>query len=111
MAFTITPSPQVVGVGQQAVYRCLNPTANAISWRWNGSVVIDSSPPAGITLGMTMDGNRNVRTLTIVAQPNYNETEVVCVAIIIVGQMSQNEETTPVSLLIQGGTKLHGNLP
>ena len=101
IAFTITPSPQVVGVGQRAVFRCHHLTANAISWKWNGSVVIDGSPPPGIVLGMTMDGNKNVHTQSIVAQPNYNETEVVCVAV-FVGSSMPDEETTPVGLLIQG---------
>ena len=62
---------------------------------------------------MTINWNRSVHsdTLTIVAQPNYNETEVVCIAIVIVGQMSQNEETSDsVNLLIQGGTKMHSNI-
>ena len=44
--------------------------------------------------GITPDDN----ILTIVAQSNYNETEVACVAFFSDGRM----ETTPVRLLIQG---------
>ena len=80
----------MVGIGQKAVFRCRNPTANAIGWIWNGSEVMVDSPPPGITLGSN--------TLTIVAQSNYNETEVVCVAF----SSSGSVETTPIRLLIQG---------
>ena len=92
VTFTDTPSSQVVGIGQEAVFRCQNPAATAIGWIWNGSEVTIASPPPGITLGS------NTETLTIVAQSNYNETEVVCLAF----SRSAPIETTPVRLLIQG---------
>ena len=82
----------MVGVGQEAVFRCRNPTATAIGWIWNGSELMAASLPSGITLGS------NTETLTIVAQSNYNETEVVCLAF----SRSETMETTPVRLLIQG---------
>ena len=81
----------MVGVGQEAVFRCQNPTATVIGWRWNGSAVISASPPPGVTPGMN--------TLTIVALSNYNETEVVCLAF---SDRESTTRTTPVSLLIQG---------
>ena len=72
------------------MFRCRDPTATAIGWIWNGSEVMVASPPPGITPGSD--------SLTIVAQSNYNETEVVCLALTRSGSM----ETTPVRLLIQG---------
>ena len=84
----------MVGVGQEAVFRCHNPDASAIGWVLNGSAVRSENPPPGITPGIA----GGVNTLTIVAKSNYNETEVVCVAF----SRSGSTETTSVSLLIQG---------
>ena len=89
--FTEVPSSQVVGVGQEAVFSCLDPTAFTYGWIWNRSEVRAPDPPSGIKL------NNNI--LTIVAQSNYNETEVVCVAFFNSGEPMR---TTPVRLLIQG---------
>ena len=80
----------MVGVGQQTVFRCLNPTAFTYGWIWNGSEVRALDPPPGIT----PDDN----ILTIVAQSDYNETEVACVALFRDGSI----RTAPVRLLIQG---------
>ena len=80
----------MVGVGQEAVFRCQNPDATVIGWELNGSEVGSANPPPGVTPG--------INTLTIVAQSNYNETEVVCLAF----SSSGSTRTTPVSLLIQG---------
>ena len=92
IAFSETPSTQVVGVGQEAVFRCQNPNATAIGWALNGSEVGSTNPPPGVT--------PRVNTLTIVALSNYNETEVVCLA--FSRSWNGSTETTPVSLLIQG---------
>ena len=80
----------MVGIGQEAVFRCRDPTAINIGWILNRSEVMVASPPPGITLGSN--------TLTIVTQSNYNETEVVCLALFRNGSV----ETPPVTLLIQG---------
>ena len=80
----------MVGIGQEAVFRCHDPTTTAIGWRWNGSEVMVGNPPPGITPGSG--------SLAIVAQLNYNETEIVCLAL----SSSGSVETTPVRLLIQG---------
>ena len=106
IAFTITPSPQVVGVGQQAMFRCQNLLATFIGWRVNETqdLVTVNNPPRdpGITIGQTMDGNGAVvHILTIVAQSNYNETVIICVGGTISGSLN---DTTPVKLLIQGET-------
>lgn len=89
----------MVGVGQVAVFRCQYPTADLIAWRVNETQVSVFNPPRapGITIDTTSD---TISVLTIVAQFNYNETEVVCIAAFTDGRMSN--ETTPVHLLIQG---------
>ena len=71
-AFTITPSPLVVGAGAEAVFRCQDPTAHYIGWRVNGSTV-GQNPPPNITPSTTRDENDTlVNTLTILALPEYN---------------------------------------
>ena len=103
--FTITPSPQVVGVGQQAVFRCRHPNTTFISWRVNETITVMEgvSGPSGITAGRTLDGNQNVIdfTLTVEAQSNYNGTKIVCIATFIAANMP-NEVTVSVNLTLQG---------
>ena len=107
--FTITPSPQVVGVEQQAVFRCHHPSTTFISWKVNETITVleGVSGPPGITAGRTLDGSGNVIdfTLTIVAQSNYNETQVKCIATFS-GNQNPNEETRSISLSIQGKDKI-----
>ena len=94
----------MVGVGQDAVFRCHHPNTRFIFWRINESTIVEegSPGPSGITAGRTLDGNGNVIdfTLTIMAQPYYNETEIVCIAIFS-GNVP-NEETVSVNLTVQG---------
>ena len=102
VAFTISPSSQVVGVGQMAVFRCQNLNARDIYWRVNETQVTFNKPhpdPA-ITISRTRDGNNNVvNLLSIIAQSHLNETTIVCVAVSTGGSSS---DTTPVKLLIEG---------
>ena len=103
VAFTVSPSSQVVGVGQQAVFRCQNLNADIIAWHVNELqelITVNNQPEdPGITVGISLDGTLN--TLTIVAQSNYNGTIVVCVAVFIHNQML-DEESSPANLTIQG---------
>ena len=106
VAFTITPSPQVVGVGQQAVFQCLHPSAN-IDWIWNGTVLIDANLPDGIATDRTNDENSGrviAFTLTVDALLKYNETEVTCLATTFDGTTPIPEVTLPVNITIQGET-------
>ena len=99
----------MVIVGKQAVFRCGYPTADFIAWRINETRVSVNSPhkDPGITINTTIDQDRNVvHNLNIVAQFNYNETEVVCIAMV----MGRVNQTTPVHLLIQGKLGLTGSL-
>ena len=96
--FTISPSQQVVGVSQDAVFRCHHPNTTFISWRINETItVVEGLPgPPGITAGRTLDGSGSVIdfTLTIMAQTIYNGTEIVCIATFPVGGGNvPNEET------------------
>jgi hypothetical protein len=103
--FTITPIPQVVGIGQEAVFRCRHPNMTFISWRINETItILDGNPgPSGVTTGRTSGGSETMInfTLTIVAQSNYNGTEIVCIATFPAGNVP-NEETASVNLTIQG---------
>ena len=103
VAFTISPSSQVVGVGQMAVFKCQNLNARDIYWRVNEMQVTFNKrhPDPGITISRTRDENNNVvNLLSIDAQSKYyNETIIVCAANI---QGCGSNDTTPVKLLIQG---------
>ena len=85
----------------QAVFKCRHPTANFIDWRVNGTSV-GQSPPTDITPGTIRDDDGNlVNTLTIIARPEYNGTEVECVAVFSGG--SPDEATPSVTLTIIDG--------
>ena len=102
VAFTISPSSQVVGVGQMAEFRCQNPNAHNIFWRVNETRVTFNKPhpDPGITISRTRDENNDiVNLLSIIAQSKFNETTIVCVAVSTGGSSS---DTTPVKLLIEG---------
>ena len=80
MVFDQVPITQEVATGAEAVFRCRHPTADTIRWRVNGSLV-GRAPPPDVILDIIHDDNDNlVDTLTITARPQYNGTEVVCVA-------------------------------
>ena len=74
--------PTNVGVAprEQAIFHCQYLTADYVLWHVNGTVVRRNYHP-DITPGTTRDDNDElVDTLTITAHPEYNGTEVVCVA-------------------------------
>ena len=86
-----------MAIGAEAVFRCQHSTADIIGWSVNGSLV-GRRPPPDISLGLVDDINGNlVDTLTISARPEYNGTEVVCVARFDNG--SPDEQTKPAILL------------
>ena len=84
------------------MFSCQHKIAHVIAWTLNGSLINEKNLSTGIKLGMTLDENGHVvRTLTIKALINYNETEVECLAIFAHNSMP-DERTPPVKLLIQG---------
>ena len=83
IGFIEVPSSQEVFIGEVAEFRCRHPTADIIAWRVNGSSVRQNSSP-DITPGTSRDDDGAlVCTLTIIARPEYNGTDVVCVAVFI----------------------------
>ena len=87
------------------MFRCQDPTAHVIVWRVNGSA-LGQTPPPGITTAANPDGSGSlVNTLTILALPEYSETEVECEAI----TDSLTERAPTVTLLIQGSIVLSTN--
>ena len=91
----------MVGVGQQAVFRCQNLDADFIVWRVNETQVTFNNPhpDPNIIIRTTMDGSDVVNLLSIAAQSKYNETVITCIADSIGGG---SNVSTPVKLLIQG---------
>ena len=74
--FTIVPSSLTVAVGEEAVFQCRYPGA-AINWQINGTAVVNSQ-----FVTVTSSGEQPSDTLTITALPEYNETEVQCIALL-----------------------------
>ena len=87
------------GVDMDAVFRCRHRRIEAgISWLMNGT---SSRLYRDVADGFIRDSNSmRVDTLTIPAIPEYNGTEVVCVATYF-GE-SPSEVTPPVNLIIIG---------
>ena len=78
------------------MFRCRHPNADLLAWRVNGSSV-GQNPPPDITPGTQRDDDGGlVYTLYIIARPEYNGTEVVCVAFFI--DRSQLELSPPAIL-------------
>ena len=85
----------------QAVFRCRHSTADTIGWIVNGSSVGQNPSPDIIPSTITDDDGTLVHTLTIIARPEYNGTEVECVAVFFDG--SPKEDTPSVTLTIIDG--------
>ena len=87
------------GVEMDAVFRCHHERLDAqIGWLINGSI---SVLYRDVVDGFTRDSNgTHVETLTIPAIPEYNGTEVVCVATFFDG--SPHEVTPPAYLIFRG---------
>ncbi len=101
--FIEIPSPVTIevenGVEMDAVFRCRHQRVDAqIGWLINGS---SSRLYPDIADGFIIESNgTRVDTLTIPAIPEYNGTEVVCVATFFDG--SPREVTPPANLIIIG---------
>ena len=94
--FTEVPASQQVFVGEAAVFRCRHPTAVAIAWRVNGSTVGQIPPPDIIPGTARDDDSMLVNILSIIACPECNGTEVVCVAVFFDGSYP---EVSPTAVL------------
>ena len=60
------------------MFQCTHTSASFINWRINGTPVNPINPPTFVTL-TSSDGHLS-DTLTILAQPEYNRTQIVCEA-------------------------------
>ena len=92
-AFIEVPTSQNVSLGEMAEFRCRHDSADFIEWRVNGDFISFFNPPSGITPGFIIGGSK----LTIVGRPEYDGTEVVCVAIFV--SPSPDESTNPPAIL------------
>ena len=102
IGFIVFPEPQTVYVADVAVFRCRYTSVHYdIQWRVNGTVVNAQAPPQ-LNPGFITDEDGNIiDTLNITATPNYNNTEVVCVAKLDTRSDSlsiQSESTQPAIL-------------
>ena len=94
----------IKSTGENAIFRCRHPNASDIRWKINGDLIRGRNYPPDITPGTERDDEQFlVQTLTIVARPLYNGTEIGCVAMFDDG--SPDEMTLPVTL--QGMNKLN----
>ena len=102
-SFAESPSSVTIevenGVERCTVFRCRHQRLDAvITWQINGS---SSRLYPDVVDGFARESNgTRVDTLTIPAIPEYNGTEVVCVATFFDG--SPNEVTPPAHLIITG---------
>ena len=82
-----------------AIFICQHPTANAIGWRLDGKPLLNSHLDNVSAVTTSVTGSiQNI--LTIVANPQYNLTEVECVALYFDGSPFMNPGV--VTMTIQG---------
>ena len=84
---------------QHAVFNCQHSTAHSIGWRLNGIPLLDTSL-VGVEARSTSLPGGVLNTLTIEARPEYNLTNIECVATFF--DDSPSEATGVVKLTIQG---------
>ena len=89
--FTTVPSSLEVNTGEEAVFLCRYPGATIIWWI-NGTAAVTSP-----SIAVSSSGEQSFDTLTITALPEYNGTEVQCVALL---QDLSTQRAPPVQLLI-----------
>ena len=96
-AFIEQPITILVAPGTQATFRCRHEHADIIGWEVNGTSVGQLKNPDVTPRAIRDESGRLVNILMILALPEYNLTEVQCVAITI---SSNTTELTPVATLI-----------
>ena len=99
--FTTVPSSLAVAVGEEAVFQCNYPGALYIDWAINEVFIhigVFSFIPSNAALSVS---EQHFDTLTITALPEYNGTEVQCVAWLL----ASVQLTSPVLLLINFNSK------
>lgn len=95
--FTELPSSLMVTPGTRATFRCRHETADVIGWRVNGTSIGQIGNP-DFRPGTIRRGDGSlVHILTVVVCPEYNDTDIVCVAAFV--QQDTPLELSPVVTL------------
>ena len=103
--FTVQPESAVQAEGLEAVFECLYPRAVSHSWRINGEFPSDDQFPPDISC--TLPQGDSPARLIIPAIPQYNNTVVQCIALMLRGSNPQSENAT---LRVQGVFHLKFNV-
>ena len=83
VGFTEPPFSMMVTPGTRATFRCRHETANVIGWRINGTSIGQLGNPDFIPGTIRHSDGSLVHILTVVVHPEYNDTDIVCVAAFI----------------------------
>ena len=102
--FTELPSSLMVTPGTRATFRCRHETADVIGWRVNGTSIAQFNNPDFIPGTIRREDGSLVHILTVVVRPEYDDTEVVCIAAFIHQQLPL-ELTPAVTLTVFEGNK------
>ena len=97
--FTISPQDTVQAIGIPAKFQCQYSGARTIGWIFNGTSIHSYDSPANITTDI-LPGSINV--LTVPALPDYNETEIWCVATVFQNGHGRVENSSKGKLIVQG---------
>lgn len=97
--FTISPQDTIQAVGTPAKFQCQYSDARTVGWIFNGTSIHSYNPPANVTSGI-LPGSINV--LTVLALPDYNETEIWCVATVFQNGYGRVENSSKGKLIVQG---------
>ena len=87
-------------LGSLAEFRCQHQTADDITWTVNGISTNQLQDPSIVTSSRIEDG-ATVQILSIPALPIYNNTDVVCVAVIL--NPLTSESSPPATLTVLPG--------
>ena len=99
--FSIVPTNVTQAEGLNALFFCRHDAAEGYKWSVNNvPITIIGSPNISAHLIAAIDNGALISRLTITALPEYNESDVECVAFIENGRSN----TQPVTLTIQGNT-------
>ena len=106
VGFTEVPYSLMVTPGTRATFRCRHETADVIGWRVNGTSVGQVGNPDFIPGTIRREDGSLVHILTVVVSPEYNDTEIVCVAAFIHQELPL-ELTPVVTLIVFEGTYMY----
>ena len=103
VGFIEPPFSMMVTPGTRATFRCRHETANVIGWRINGTSIGQLGNPDFIPGTIRHSDGSLVHILTVVVRPEYNDTDIVCVAAFIRQELPL-EFSPPVTLTVFEGS-------